>query len=367
MSVVTKTIEVLQDGKLKAIDSRNKTVYIQPVIVVDRLSNSITVSGSDGENIDVNIAVTTIDGVSFSGDIDALEVALRNMAAKANGILNAGTGSGSDVAKETKQDTQIDQHDLEENGYIIDLTADDQGNWAGFPMLLGGSPAIKVQTISEDTTIEYETEPSNIADAAQLAEVLNTYQQEYYFEATTTGAEKLLVKSGTKGFPDLVILTIVEDGAGDLEYLSSAMTATAEASDSNSKQSLLELQAVKQAIKATNAENKAAFTDINTNLTNINKGVKKGTASTTTQVASSLTVVTLKAANTNRVSLKIFNSGANVLLIKEGSAATLTDYTYKLDAANAALLPFVKISDYTGVVTGIWDVATGDAKVTETV
>lgn len=86
-----------------------------------------------------------------------------------------------------------------------------------------------------------------------------------------------------------------------------------------------------------------------------------GTTGTTSSVASSLTVVTLQAANTSRISLKIVNDGSDTLYIKEGATATSTDFTWKVFADEMVI-----IDDYNGIVTGIWDVATGSARITET-
>jgi hypothetical protein len=86
-----------------------------------------------------------------------------------------------------------------------------------------------------------------------------------------------------------------------------------------------------------------------------------GTTGDTTSVASSITVVTLKASNTSRKSLKIVNDGTKILYVREGSGATTSLYTWKLEQDEMAI-----INDYNGIVTGIWDVANGSAKVTET-
>lgn len=86
-----------------------------------------------------------------------------------------------------------------------------------------------------------------------------------------------------------------------------------------------------------------------------------GTSAVTSQVPASITVVTLKIANTNRKTCEIVNSGASVLFVKKGSVATLTDWSHRLTQFDT-----YKIDDYSGIITGIWDVAAGDAKVTET-
>jgi hypothetical protein len=88
-----------------------------------------------------------------------------------------------------------------------------------------------------------------------------------------------------------------------------------------------------------------------------------GTTSTTTQVGDSATVQTLKAANSSRIKLVVVNTSTAVLYVKEGSGATTSDYSYRLEQYDTAI-----VDDYSGIVTGIWSADSGgDAKVTETV
>ena len=86
-----------------------------------------------------------------------------------------------------------------------------------------------------------------------------------------------------------------------------------------------------------------------------------GTVSTVTSIGSNTAVQTLLAANANRISVKITNDGANTLYVREGAGAAVGAYTWKLLANEMAI-----IDDYDGIITGIWDVATGDAIITET-
>lgn len=87
-----------------------------------------------------------------------------------------------------------------------------------------------------------------------------------------------------------------------------------------------------------------------------------GDTSATSSVASNASNVTLKAANTSRVKLVVVNEGDDNLYVKEGATASVTDYTYKLEAGDTLI-----IDDYTGIVDGIWDIASGSARITETV
>lgn len=84
---------------------------------------------------------------------------------------------------------------------------------------------------------------------------------------------------------------------------------------------------------------------------------------TVTRVASSATVVTIKAANSGRRMLSIFNESTAILYLKYGATATVTDYTVQIAASAYYELP---IPTYRGVLTGLWAAANGAAQVTET-
>ena len=87
-----------------------------------------------------------------------------------------------------------------------------------------------------------------------------------------------------------------------------------------------------------------------------------GSTSTTTQVGDSTTVVTLKAANSSLIKLVVVNTSSAVLYVKEGSTATASDWSYRLEQYDTAI-----IDDYDGIVTGLWSADSGgDCKVTET-
>lgn len=86
-----------------------------------------------------------------------------------------------------------------------------------------------------------------------------------------------------------------------------------------------------------------------------------GTSTSHSAVAASGTVVTLKAANTNRISLEIVNNGTGVLYVFKGSGASTSKFSTKLEQDG-----YYYIGDYNGIVTGIWTAPNGDAQVTET-
>lgn len=92
------------------------------------------------------------------------------------------------------------------------------------------------------------------------------------------------------------------------------------------------------------------------------------TTATVTRTAVSTTNVTLKAANTARRALTIYNNSAvSNLFLKLGATAVITagseSFTVRLVPGAYYEVP----GGYTGIVDGIWDVAdaVGEALVTE--
>lgn len=89
-------------------------------------------------------------------------------------------------------------------------------------------------------------------------------------------------------------------------------------------------------------------------------------ASTATlaNVAASASSVTLQASNSSRLGWVVYNDSEATLYGKFGSTASTTSYTFKLGPFESYELQ-VTGCRYTGIVTGIWDSATGAARVTE--
>lgn len=79
-------------------------------------------------------------------------------------------------------------------------------------------------------------------------------------------------------------------------------------------------------------------------------------------VSASTSSVTLKAANTDRRGLYVFNDSTANLYLKLGATASISSFTVKVPAASLYELP---APFYRGVVDGIWDAANGSARVTE--
>lgn len=81
-----------------------------------------------------------------------------------------------------------------------------------------------------------------------------------------------------------------------------------------------------------------------------------------TNVASVTTSVVLAAANAARRGLIIVNDSTKVLYVAFAATASATAFTYKLGGGATVELP---LNGYTGVVSGIWATANGNARITE--
>lgn len=84
---------------------------------------------------------------------------------------------------------------------------------------------------------------------------------------------------------------------------------------------------------------------------------------TLANVSASASSVTLFAANTAAKGRILFNDSASALYLKYGSTASATSCTYKIPANSNWEMPPSPV--YTGIITGIWDTATGNARITE--
>jgi len=83
---------------------------------------------------------------------------------------------------------------------------------------------------------------------------------------------------------------------------------------------------------------------------------------TLTSVVTSTTSAVLAALNTSRRQLIIVNDSNKVLYIAFAATATSTAYTVQLGGGATYVSP---LGGYTGVVSGILQAATGNARVTE--
>ncbi|MDZ8096785.1 MAG: hypothetical protein RMZ42_33325, partial [Nostoc sp. DedQUE05] len=83
--------------------------------------------------------------------------------------------------------------------------------------------------------------------------------------------------------------------------------------------------------------------------------------STPTTVASSTSSQTILAANSNRKGATIWNDSTAILYLEFGATAATNAFTAKLLAGGYYEVPF----HYTGVISGIWSAANGNALVRE--
>ena len=87
----------------------------------------------------------------------------------------------------------------------------------------------------------------------------------------------------------------------------------------------------------------------------------QSSATVVTTVAASVTSVTLLAANTSRLGATIFNDSTQSLFLKLGTTASSSSFTVKVLSGGYYETPF----GYTGKIDGIWNVALGNARITE--
>jgi len=83
---------------------------------------------------------------------------------------------------------------------------------------------------------------------------------------------------------------------------------------------------------------------------------------TITSVAASVTDVTLLAANAARRQFMIYNDSIRVLKVALDGVASATNFSFAIGAGG-----FYESEEngYTGVIHGIWNIANGDARITE--
>lgn len=86
------------------------------------------------------------------------------------------------------------------------------------------------------------------------------------------------------------------------------------------------------------------------------------TTATLSSVAGNAASVTLLASNTSRLGATIHNDSSAILYVAFAATATTSAFTYKLNPSDTLEL---KGTVYTGVISGIWASATGNARITE--
>ena len=231
--ILIKSLEVLEDGKILTINTKNNTVvYLQPVIVVDSKEEiqRLEVKGSDGNQVRVSTDIDTIDGVSFSGTFEQLETAIREAAKTANGLLNGGVSGGggggnvvvtnnTDPSTATKQDDQISiASDIEDNtkrktvGAKVELANDISSNWNGFPV---ESVSLTLSINGDDTVYPmYDVESLN---NEELVQQLNNVQNVLSFD-WVEGSTDIVFNGITVSNPEVTGILIQDNNSGALGY-----------------------------------------------------------------------------------------------------------------------------------------------------
>ena len=87
------------------------------------------------------------------------------------------------------------------------------------------------------------------------------------------------------------------------------------------------------------------------------------TTATLSNVAASVSSVTVLASNVLRRGGEIYNDSSSAMYLKAGSSASTTSFSVKIPPAS--LYEFPAFPMYSGIYTAVWDSATGNARVTE--
>jgi hypothetical protein len=181
MAILTKSILVLEDGKISAFDFQNKETYLQPEIVVNSLDalELVTIDGRFKESINIDVTIQSIDGVAFAGNFAALETALRLAALKANGLSNGGVGGGgggdataanqvlqiAELQKLTSLNSPSQQELTNPAAVVVSswgkisfvcsgaITATINGNSIVYPFVLGGSSILGAEFEADSVSL----------------------------------------------------------------------------------------------------------------------------------------------------------------------------------------------------------------------
>lgn len=169
-----------------------------------------------------------------------------------------------------------------------------------------------------------------------------------------------LTVDGTVGVSGNVATTSA--AASQSDGHSATIGALADTSSANTLVGLL--KAIKAAVTGTIAVS-GTFFQATQPVSQANP-VQAATATLAT-VAGSASSGTLQASNGARKGLVIVNDSTAILYVKFGSAASSSSYTYFLAGSVSGVPATLELPAmvYTGIVTGIWASATGNARITE--
>ena len=255
MEALIKDLEVLEDGKIKITLADNIIDWLQPVIVVDSYpaNENFTLSGVQGREYSTNVSsIKFIDGVLFTGAYDDLETALRESALKANGLLNGGVSGGGGgggnvvvtnnpdpstatqqaqqtanlatsntnealiIIEELKQTAELE--DIKENerrksiGKLIDLSADLNGDWGGFPV-----QAASITLVVNGDNVDFQMDDVESANNKDLVQQLNNVQSLVVFD-WVDGTDEIVFNGVSVSSVEVSGLLIQDNNVGALGY-----------------------------------------------------------------------------------------------------------------------------------------------------
>ena len=95
----------------------------------------------------------------------------------------------------------------------------------------------------------------------------------------------------------------------------------------------------------------------------VSSSVIKASTAALSSVAAATSSTTLLTANSNRLNVIIINDGTNNLYMKFGTGASTTSFTYYITGHGTFEMQIPVV--YTGIITGIWSTAVGNARITE--
>lgn len=88
-----------------------------------------------------------------------------------------------------------------------------------------------------------------------------------------------------------------------------------------------------------------------------------GRTATPISVGASASSVTLLAANPARLTMYVYNDSSSAMYLAFSTTASTSAYNIKVPANTLYEMPYGSV--YIGVISAIWDSATGQARVTE--
>lgn len=152
----------------------------------------------------------------------------------------------------------------------------------------------------------------------------------------------------------------------DFDSKTGSLTEAAPASDTASSGVNGRLQRIAQRLTSLIALIPAALTGSGNFKISLTEAPAIATSSTVTSVNDSNVNQTLLSSNGSRKAFKLFNDSTQIAFVKEGTTATTSDYSYKLQPGQ--FYGDIGLGVYTGRIDCIWAAdASGAMKITETV